>query len=98
DVACGYERDRFDERLERLAVVLVPRHRQRAHRPAAERVFDGDVAGALRVALRIPVAARELETAFDGFRAAVGEEDAREAGDLRQARRRLTLQRVVVEV
>ena len=72
------ERHRLEQRPERRAIVLVVRHRQRAHRAAGKRAFDRDEAGPLRRALRIPVAARELEARLDGFGAAVAEERARQ--------------------
>ena len=51
-----------------------------------------------RLALGVPVAARELQARLDRFRAAVAEERARQTGELRQPRGRLRLERVVVEV
>ena len=48
-----------------VAIVLVQRHRQRAHRAAGERVLERDELGALGCALRVPVAARELQARLD---------------------------------
>ena len=83
-----------EQRRERRAVVLVPRHRQRAHRPAVERVLERDEPGAVRLTGRVPVAARELEAGFDRLGAAVAEERARQARERGKARGHLALQRV----
>ena len=92
------ERHAGNQRLERLAVVLVPRHRQRAHRPAVERVRERDELRARRLAARVPEAARELQARFDRFGAAVAEERALEPGERGQPRRQLALQRMKVQV
>ena len=93
-----HERHRPEQRRERRPVMLVVRHRQRAQRAAGEPALDRDEPGSLGRALRVPVAARELEARLDRFGAAVAEERAREARELRQPRRRLGLKRVVVQV
>ena len=80
------------------AIVLVPRHRQRSHRPAMERVRERDVLRAVRLALRVPVPARELEAGLVRFRAAVAEERARESRERGQPRGQLALQRMKVQV
>ncbi len=72
------ERDAGQQRLERVAVVLVPGHRQRAERAPGERVIEGDELGA-RLAARVPVAARELQAGLVGLAAAVAEEGAAQA-------------------
>ncbi len=86
------------QRCERRAIVVVPRHRQRPHRPAVKRLLEGDDARPLRVLLRVPVAARELQARFDRLRAAVAEEGARQPREVRQPRREFPLQRVEVQV
>ena len=83
DVGRIDERHARHQRRERRAIVIVPRHRQRAHRPAVERMREGDVLRARR-SLRVPEAARELQARLDRFRAAVAEERARQPGELRQ--------------
>jgi hypothetical protein len=98
DVAGRHEGHTGNERLERLAVMRVGGHRERPHRAAREAVFEGDELGAAAYALGEPVAAGELEAGLHGLGATVAEERAWQAGERRQPRRHLTLERVVVEV
>ena len=51
-----------------------------------------------RLALRVPVAAREFQAGFDRLGAAVAEERARQAGQVCQALGELPLQRVEEQV
>ena len=67
-----------NQRLERRAIVIVPGDRQRAHRPAVERVRRSATNFGARRALRVPEAARELQARLDRLRAAVAEERARQ--------------------
>ena len=82
-----HEADARQQRLERRAVVLVRGDRQRAERPAVERLLERDDLRA-RLAARVPVAARELQARFDRFGAAVAEERARQPRERRPAARR----------
>src|SRR5687768_16264801 len=83
------ERHRLEQGHERGAVVLVVGDRECPHRPASEPAFDRHVAGPVPDALRVPVPARELETRFVRFCAAVAEEGARESRQRGEARCRL---------
>src|SRR5687768_17689519 len=78
--------------------MVAVRHRQRAHRPAGECAFHGDEIHPVFRALGVPVASRELEAGLNRFGAAVAEKRARQPRQLRKARRRLRLERVVVEI
>jgi hypothetical protein len=60
-------------------------------------VLERDDAVARR-ALRVPVAPRKLQRRLDRFRAAVAEERSRQAGERRQPRRQLPLQRVEEQI
>ena len=77
--------------------MLVRGHRQRADRPAVERLLERDDLGA-RLAARVPVAARELQARLDRFGAAVAEERARQPRQARQPLGELALQRVKEQV
>ena len=83
---------------ERGAVVLVPRHRQRAHRPAVERVGEGDevrCAASPCVCQKRRANFRHASTAS----APLLQKNARGRPDsCRQPRRQLPLQRVVEQV
>ena len=93
----GDETHARQQRLERRAIVFVRRDRQCAHRPAVKRFLERDDFGA-RFAARVPVAARELQTGFDRFRAAVADEDPRQSGQRCQALADLPLERVEEQV
>src|SRR5262249_56902612 len=82
---------------ERRGLVLVGRDRQRAERSPVERRVDRDDLVA-RLALRVPIAARELQTGLDRLGAAVAEKRAREARQVCQPLGELPLQRMVEEV
>src|SRR5262245_62495007 len=61
-------------------------------------MLNRDESGSSFHTLRMPIAARELEAGFVGFRAAVAEERAREARQRRQTTGRVRLERVEIQV
>ena len=77
----GHEAHTWHQRLERCAIVLVGGHRQRAEGASVKRFLERDDFGA-RLAARVPVAPRKLQTGFDRLRAAVAEERARETREM----------------
>ena len=91
------EGDAREKRRERRAIVLIGRHRQRAHRAAVERIFERDDFRP-RFSKRVPIPTRKLQTGLNRFGAAVAEEGARQPGEVREPFRELTLQRMKEQV
>src|SRR4249920_3065224 len=71
--------------------MFVGGHRQRAERAAVKGFFERDEFGS-RLALRVPVAPRELQACLDRFRSAVADESPRQTRQRSQALGDLPLQ------
>ena len=97
-VGGGHEADPGKERLERAAISGFPRRRQRAERAPVKRTLQRHDPRPRRLAPRMPVAARELQTAFHCLGPAVAEERPRQAGQRREPPSHLSLEGMEVEV
>ena len=97
-VVGGDERHARHQRRERRAVVVVPRHRQRAHRPAVERVLERDELGALAAALRYQYRRANFRLASTASAPLLQKNARGSPGERRQPRGELPLERVEEQV